>query len=115
MTGPAESLGEWLDWQLATVPQELAVRIRAAIPEESTDATLVEGPAVLASWAARELRILLERGCDTRSAAPALLAVDALISYACELLAGTGADMKAGTEDMVQRIIAALPESGDAA
>ena len=115
MTGAAESLGAWLDRQLATVPQDLAVRVRAAIPETSRSAPSAEGPDILAAAAASELRHLLERGCETRWAAPGLLTVDALISYACELLAGTGADMETGTEDIVRRIVAVLPGTGAAA
>lgn len=115
MTGPAESLGAWLDRQLATAPQELSVRVRAAIPAESRSAPSAEGPAILAAAAASELRQLLERGCETRWAAPGLLTVDALISYACELLAGTRADLETGTEDMVNRIVAVLPGTGAAA
>jgi hypothetical protein len=65
--------------------------------------------------AATELPGLLERGCEARWAAPGLLTVDALVTYACELLATGGGDIDAGTADILDRVTRALPQPGSAA
>lgn len=102
-------MGEWMDAALSSVAQDLAARIRLVLPAEWRAVAVVDGPALLASVAATELRDLLERGCDTRHSAPALLTVDALVSYSCELLAATGADISAGSMDVLHTVIAAVP------
>jgi hypothetical protein len=89
----AELLGDWLDRALSEVPQELAVRIRGSLPANWRDVSLNEGATVMADAAAHELEGLLERGCETRWAAPGLLTVDALVTYACELVALSGEDI----------------------
>lgn len=115
MTGTSELLGDWLERELAAVPQELAVRTRTALPENWRDVDLASGPTVLTGAAVAELRALLERGCETRRAAPGLLTVDALVTYACQLLALTGADIDAGTTAVLDAIAATLPETESAA
>jgi hypothetical protein len=110
-----ESLGEWLDREVETVPQELAARIRAALPAEWRSTSRAGGSTVLVEAAATELRGLLERGCEARWAAPGLLTVDALVTYACELLATGGGDIDAGTADILDRVTRALPQPGSAA
>ncbi|HEY5088123.1 MAG TPA: hypothetical protein VII66_12260, partial [Gemmatimonadaceae bacterium] len=71
---------------------------------------LVNGPAILTAAAAAELRGLLERGCETRWAAPGLLTVDALVTYACELLACAGADVDVGTLQILSVMAQTLPQ-----
>ncbi|HEY8312225.1 MAG TPA: hypothetical protein VIG47_16785 [Gemmatimonadaceae bacterium] len=105
------SLGEWLDGELATAPNELAVRLRSMLPQDWRTVTMERAPSVLADAAATELRDLLQRGCDTRWAAPGLLAVDALVTFACEALAISGGDIGAGTADILERVTSTLPQS----
>ena len=109
MTRVDESLGAWLDGELEAVPQELAVRIRAVLPSDWRDASIAGGPALLTDAAARELGGLLERGCEQRWAAPGLLVVDALVTYACELVAFSGADIDAGTAAILNTMVKTLP------
>jgi hypothetical protein len=101
-----------LDRELAVVPPDLAERIHAAVRGEARAAPVADGARILTDAAARELRSLLDRGCETRWAAPGLLTVDALVTYACELLARSGADMCEGTANMVNTIIKVLPAAG---
>lgn len=115
MTDTTELLGDWLERELAAVPQELAVRIRTALPADWRDADLVAGATVLTGAAVAELRVLLERGCETRRAAPGLLTVDALVTYACELLAINGADIDAGTKAILDAVAGTLSETEPAA
>ena len=109
MTAAQESLGSWLDHKLESVPQELAVRIRAVLPSDWRDTPVAEAAPLLTGAAAQELRGLLERGCEKRWAAPGLLVVDALITYACELAALSGSDIESGTAAILNAIAAALP------
>ena len=115
MSGSNERLGEWLDGALADAPQELAVRIRSALPAGWRDATLEQGSTILKEAAASELRVLLERDCESRRAAAGLLTVDALVTYACELLALSGADIASGTIAILDAIGATLPRTESAA
>jgi hypothetical protein len=115
VTGATELLGDWLDNELEEVPQELAVRIRAALPPDWRVATVIRGASVLADAAATELRGLLERGCDTRWAAPGLLTVDALVTYACELLAYCGADIDADSSRILDTVLQTLTPRGSVA
>jgi hypothetical protein len=114
VTAAQESLGAWLDSALESAPQELAVRIRAVLPPDWRTAPLADASALLADAAARELRGLLERGCEERWAAPGLLVVDALITYACELVALSGGDIEAGTAAILNTIAATLPQEESA-
>lgn len=115
MTGGTELLGEWLDSELEGVPQELAVRIRTALPPDWRIATVTRGAALLADAAVTELRGLLERGCDTRWAAPGLLTVDALVTYACQMLAYCGADIDTETLRILDAISQTLAPRGSVA
>lgn len=115
MTGSDERLGEWLDGALTDAPQELAVRIRTALPAGWRDANLEQGSAILKDVAAVEMRTLLDRGCETRRAAAGLLTVDALVTYACELLALSGAEIESGSIAILDAIGAALPRTESAA
>jgi hypothetical protein len=109
MTNDAGSLGAWLDSALADAPGELAVRVRGALPETWRDARLSDASRLLTDAAVAELRSLLARGCETRHAAPGLLTVDALVTYACEALAESGGDIQAGTASMVDALCNTLP------
>lgn len=109
MSGSADLLGEWLDNALSDVPGELAVRIRTALPPEWREADLPSAAELLGEAAVAELGLLLQRGCDTRRSAPALLTVDALMTYACELLALSGGDIGAGTSALLDAICSTLP------
>ena len=104
-----ELLGEWLDRDLAGVPHELAVRIRGALPANWREVAVSDASAFVANAAAHELRGLLERGCETRWAAPGLLTVDALVTYACELLALRQTDLESGAIEVVEMIARTLP------
>ena len=110
MTNTTELLGDWLDGEVAGVPQELAVRIRAALPAAWRTAPVSAGSGIFADAAADELRGLLTRGCETRWAAPGLLTVDALATYACELLAFSGADIGTGTIEILSVIARTLSQ-----
>ncbi len=109
MTAPAETLGAWLDGELGGAPQELAVRIRAVLPSDWRDVGIPHAPQVLVDAAARELRSLFERGCDQRWAAPGVLVVDALVTYACQLVAVSGADIDASMRSLLNTLTKTLP------
>lgn len=115
MTAAQESLGRWLDHKLESVPQELAVRIRAVLPSDWRDVPVAEASALVTDAAARELRGLLERGCEQRWAAPGLLVVDALVTYACELASFSGSDIESSTAVILNTIAATLPPEGSIA
>jgi hypothetical protein len=109
VSDPGELLGDWLERQLATAPPELALRVRTALPADWADAQLSAGAQLIADAATDELKQLLERGCDTRRAAPTLLAVDALVTYACEVAAASGVDLDATTTSIVTAVVSAAP------
>lgn len=114
MIGDVDSLGAWLDKALVDVPGELAVRVRTALVPEWRDTYLGRAPQVLGDAAVAELTVLLEKGCETRRSAPALLTVDALVTYACELIALSGGDIDAGTMSLLNAICSTLPDNGEA-
>ena len=109
MTATQESFGAWLDRKLESVPQELAVRIRAVLPSDWRNAAIADAPSMLTVAASGELRGLLERGCEERWAAPGLLVVDALITYACELVALSGGDIETESVTILNTVVATLP------
>lgn len=115
MSDTPASLGDWLEQQLVAVPHELTVRIRGALPDEWRSISVADGPVLLTAAAVTELRDLLQRGCDTRWAAPGLLTVDALVTYACELAAVTGADLDGTTRMILDSVAEVLPQDGAAA
>lgn len=115
MTETTELLGAWLDRRLESVPQELAVRIRAVLPPDWRNSYTEQAPALLADTAARELRGLLERGCEERWAAPGLLVVDALVTYACELIALSNRDIETDSAALLDTMLSVMPQDDSAA
>lgn len=113
MNNADELLGSWIERELIEVPQELAVRIRTALPSGWRDTELMNAPALLTAAAVSELGGLFERsgGCESRRAAPGLLTVDALVTYACELLTFSDADISAGATAILDVIARALPQA----
>jgi hypothetical protein len=111
LSSDEELLGGWLDRALLSVPQELSARIRASLPSGWQNVSLADGVAILTQAANTELRELLARGCDARWAAPGLLTVDALVTYACELLARSGTDIISGTSEILDTIIRTMPQA----
>ena len=99
------TLGEWMDTALVDAPPDLAIRIESALHEGWRDEPASSGSAVMMDAAVTELKVLLARGCETRWAAPGLLAVDALVTHACELVARAGDDVDAGCEQMIRQIV----------
>lgn len=106
------SLGSWLDARLCTVSEDLATRIRAVIPEQARSVRSSAGGDALAVAAATALRNLVINGCETRAAAPDLLVIDALVTYACEIAASNAADVEASA-DLVLREILRVPSGRD--
>ena len=102
---PVEPLGEWMDAALAGAPPELALRIRRALPDGWRDVSGAEAGAVTMQAAVSELHVLLERGCETRWAAPGLLTVDALVTHACELIARAGDDIESTCARVIREIV----------
>lgn len=99
-----EPLGEWMDAALSAAPADLAIRMRASLPDGWRDIPVESAAPVLVDAAAAELSVLLARGCDTRWAAPGLLTVDALVTHACELFAIAGTDMDEATNSIMERL-----------
>ena len=85
------------------------MRVRAVLPSDWRAAEVADGPSLLTDAASRELRGLLERGCEERWAAPGLLVVDALVTYACELTALSGGEIEAGALAILDSVVATLP------
>jgi hypothetical protein len=80
------TVGEWLDARVPAPPPALTERIRVLLGADADGAT-DDVHDVLAAVAERELRILLARGDHSRAIAQDLLAIDALVTYACEAAA----------------------------
>lgn len=112
MSAP-DSLGEWLDSALGDVPADLSLRLVGALPEGWREVAVADAADVVMGAAVNELRILLAQGCETRWAAPRLLAVDALITHACELVALAGKDMDKSSERMTEQIVSAINSAGE--
>ena len=115
MTQTSETLGVWLDRRLESVPQALAVRVRAVLPPDWRNSPVEQASALLADIAARELRELLDRGCEERWAAPGLLVVDALVTYACELIALSDGDIETDSVALLDTMVSVMPRDDSAA
>jgi hypothetical protein len=79
-------ISDWLESRLPAPPPALAERMRALLGADA-DASADEVHDVLASASERALRDLLARGDHSRAIAQDLLAIDALVTYACEAAA----------------------------
>ena len=86
----SQAIEKWLDERAKPAPRTLRVRIARAV-----EGVGGESSASIADISARAgqqlLAQLLTEGCAARSAAPDLLAADALVTYAFEALADDGA------------------------
>ena len=80
------TLGEWLDSRVPAPPPALAERMRALLGTD-VDSGSDDIHDVLAAVSERALRELLARGDRSRAIAQDLLAIDALVTYACEAAA----------------------------
>lgn len=80
------TVGEWLESRVPVPPPALAERMRALLGPDA-DASGDEIHDVLATGSERALRDLLARGDHSRAIAQDLLAIDALVTYACEAAA----------------------------
>lgn len=113
----SERLAEWLDARLQDVDGELAARIRSAVGAD-TQASAADAPSVLLNAAVKRLAPLAADGCVARASAIDLLAVDALVTLACEALANVGADVRSivdGAAAMIRPLAATMPELDGAA
>lgn len=80
------TVSDWLDSRVPAPPPVLAERMRALLGSDA-DAAADEIHDVLAAASERALRDLLARGDHSRAIAQDLLAIDALVTYACEAAA----------------------------
>lgn len=110
MTTADERLGSWLDHRLASVDDDLAARIRKALPPNAIETPMSVGGEALADVAAASLRVLLASGCETRAAAPDLLVIDALVTYACEAIAQSDGDVAARADAVLHIVTAVLSD-----
>lgn len=116
--GRAERLAEWLHPRLREVDGALAARVRSAVGDAGADAGVADAPQLLLSAAVARLEPLAMDGCTARESAIELLAVDTLVTLACEALVDTCAsadDIAGGATAMVRAIAAAMPELDGAA
>lgn len=80
---------EWLDARTPPPPAHLALRIRSLL--DSVPVTETDPASALAAAAERALAGLLAHDDRSRAIAADLLAIDALVTYACEAAAESGA------------------------
>ena len=114
----AVRLADWVDARLEGVESELAARVRSAIADVASDANVLDAPRVLVAAAVTQLGPLATGGCSARESAADLLAVDALVTLACEALADASmsvAEITDGATAMIRAIAATLPELDGAA
>lgn len=117
-TAHAVRLADWVDARLEGVESELATRVRSAIDDAAPDATVADAPRALIAAAVARLEPLATDGCTARESAADLLAVDALVTLACEALADTCTsvdEIAGGATAMIRAIAATLPELDGAA
>ena len=116
--GSEMPLAAWVEARLADVDAGLASRVRDAIGVADASATVRDAPNVLLRAATARLAPLAGEGCVARESAIELLAVDTLVTLACEALADacdTSADITTGTTRMLRAIAATMPEPDGAA
>ncbi len=112
MTGET-TLGSWLDVRLSGVEKDLARRIEDCVSASSRAVPLRDAAEGLATDASASLRRLLRSGCEARSSALDLLAIDALVTYACEIAATESSDV-ARTAAFLIREVAGSANAGGA-
>lgn len=120
MTVAAVRLGDWLDEHLATVDPDLAARVRAAIAPAALDGGVIDAPEALLDAAVRALTPLAAEGCTRRASALDLLAVDTLVTLACESLtdapsSATSGELATRASAMIRALAATLPPADGAA
>src|SRR5690348_17964076 len=116
--GSGMALAEWIEARLAGVDADLASRVRDAIGRIDDSVTVRDGAGVLLQAATSRLAPLATDGCVARESAIALLAVDTLVTLACEALAdgcGDAACITDGATRMVRAVAATMPELDGAA
>jgi len=116
--GSEMPLAAWVEARLVDVDAGLASRVRDAIGATDASATVRDAPNVLLRAATARLTPLAADGCVARESAIELLAVDALVTLACEALADACEDPRGiidGTTQMVRAIAATMPELDGAA
>jgi len=116
--GSEMALAAWVEARLVDVDAGLASRVRDAIGATDASATVRDAPNVLLRAATARLTRLAAEGCVARETATELLAVDTLVTLACEALADAcdaPADIAAGTTEMLRAIAATMPELDGAA
>jgi len=114
----AVRLADWVDARLEGVETELATRVRSAIADVAPDATVLDAPRALIAAAVTQLEPLATDGCTARESAADLLAVDALVTLACEALADASTsvdDIADRATVMIRAIAATLPALDGAA
>ena len=114
----AVRLADWVDARLEGVERELAMRVRSAIADVASEATVLDAPRSLIAAAVARLAPLATDGCTARESAADLLTVDALVTLACEALADGSMsvdDIADGATVMVRAIAATLPALDGAA
>ena len=100
----AATLVAWLERRAEPAPPSLRPRLAKAI--ESTSGASASSLVELSSRAGERLLAgLLERGCGERSAAPDLLAADALMTYAFEAAAEDDAQSARAIDGSAARAI----------
>jgi len=114
----AVRLADWVEARLEGVERELATRVRSAIGDIAPDATVLDAPRALIAAAVTRLAPLATDGCTARESAADLLAVDALVTLACEALADAATSVEGIADSataMIRAIAATLPELDGAA
>jgi hypothetical protein len=118
MSGGGETaLAEWLEARLVDVDAALASRVRDAVGAVGAAATLRDGAEALLRAATARLEPLAAAGCIARESAIELLAVDTLVTLACEAMADAHEDPATivdGATTMVRTLAATMPSLGGA-
>lgn len=86
------TVGEWLDARTASAPPHLATEVQRAVAED-LQADVAEAPERLVAAAERVVSRLLQADRTGRDSALALLAADALVTYAFEAAADAPASL----------------------
>lgn len=109
----ATTVGAWLDRQLDDVDARLVRLVMDAVPAELRARPVGDAPAELGRLAVERTRRMLACGCNDRAAAPDLLLVDALVTYACEASAELDGDGLQTIDDLLGAIASLASGSGE--